>query len=389
MNSVGVINQFQEVFEVKNDIKCFFAPGRVNLIGEHIDYNGGYVFPCALTFGTHGAFRKRNDKLVRLYSGNFENFGILKFNIEDFMYDKKDEFANYVKGIIFEYQKLGIKFESGFDVYYYGSIPNGSGLSSSASLEVLTSFAIKEIYSIDIEMVELIKLCQRVENHYMDVNSGIMDQFIIGLGKTDHAMLLNTETLEYRDVPARMDGVSIVIGNTNKKRELADSKYNERRSECEKALELLSEKVEINNLCDLTMDEFAEVSEGLDEVSYKRAKHAVYENERTLLSLEALEKNDLEKFGQLMTASHKSLQFDYEVTCLELDTLVKYALLHDGVLGARMTGAGFGGCTVNLVENEHVESFIENVGTLYKEEIGYKADFYVANIGSSVRAVET
>jgi galactokinase len=389
MKSKELFANFEKAFGHTKNLEEFFAPGRVNLIGEHIDYNGGFVFPCALTFGTHGVFSKREDKRVRLYSGNFEQFGILEFDLNDYSYKSEDQFANYVKGICFEYEKLGLNFENGFDVYYFGEIPNGSGLSSSASLEVLTAFAIREMFDFEISLVKLVKLCQRVENHYMGVNSGIMDQFIIGLGKEGHAMLLNTESLEYFDVPARMEGISIVIGNTNKKRELADSKYNERRSECERALAKLQTKVEIKNLCDLSRVEFDRVSDVLEGVELKRARHAVYENERTKESLEALNDSNFTRFGELMTLSHHSLQYDYEVTCTELDTLVSQALKQKGVLGSRMTGAGFGGCTVSLVEDANVEAFIKNVGDSYEKEIGYKADFYVASVGSGVKRMNS
>jgi len=387
METRMLLENFEKVFGHRTNLEEFFAPGRVNLIGEHIDYNGGFVFPCALTFGTHGVFSKRDDKLVRMYSGNFDKFGVLEFDLDDFSYKSEDQFANYVKGIVFEFEKLGMSLNQGLDIYYYGEIPNGSGLSSSASLEVLTSFAIKEMFNFEISMVDLVLLCQRVENHYMGVNSGIMDQFIIGLGKEEHAMLLNTETLEYFDVPARMDGISIVIGNTNKKRELADSKYNERRAECEIALKKLQEKADIKNLCDLSLDEFNAINDLLEGVELKRARHAVSENERTKESLEALNDSDFTRFGELMTQSHKSLQYDYEVTCKELDTLVGFALEQKGVLGARMTGAGFGGCTVSLVKDADVEDFIKHVGSSYEQEIGYKADFYVASVGSGVKRI--
>jgi galactokinase len=373
--------KFEEVFQTKSDAS-YFAPGRVNLIGEHTDYNGGHVFPCSLDFGTYLLLRKRDDKQLRFYSVNFDALGVIEVNLETLVYDKKDNWTNYPKGVIDVMQKLGNDVPHGFDFLFFGNIPNGAGLSSSASVEMVTAVAVDDVFGFGIDRVELVKISQRAENEFVGVNCGIMDQFAIGMGKKDHAILLDTNTLKYEYAKLEMDGVSIVIANTNKRRGLADSKYNERRSECELAVEQLNTKLDIKTLGELSVEEFEANKELIEsEVVYRRARHAVTENIRTKRSVEALRNNDLKLFGELMNQSHISLRDDYEVTGNELDTLVSFAWEANGVLGARMTGAGFGGCTVSLVKDENVDEFIETVGKKYEEAIGYKADFYVANIG--------
>lgn len=378
-------DNFVNVFNVK-DQHLFFSPGRVNLIGEHTDYNGGHVFPCALSFGTYGILSKRNDRKVRLYSMNFEDLGVIEFDLDHMVYDKAHDWANYPKAVIKTFENHGHKTEHGFDILFYGNIPNGAGLSSSASLEVLMAVIINDLNNFNLDMISMVKMCQEAENKFIGVNCGIMDQFAIGMGTEGCAILLDCKTLEYRYSKINMEGYKIVIGNTNKKRGLADSKYNERRSECETALAQIQTVKNINSLGELTEEEFEEVKNVItDPIVRKRAKHAVYENQRTLKAVKALENNDLLLFGKLMSESHISLRDDYEVTGKELDTLVSLAWEMPGVIGARMTGAGFGGCTVSIVKEENVQNFIDTITKKYTEIIGYAPDFYVATISDGAR----
>lgn len=364
----------------------YFAPGRVNLIGEHTDYNGGNVFPCALTIGTYMIARKREDKLVRLYSKNFENLGIIEFNIDDLKNEKVHDWANYSKGVIWALKENGYTINNGFEGYVYGNIPNGAGLSSSASLELVTGVTLKDLFNLDVDMIDLVKFSQLAENKFIGVNCGIMDQFAIGMGKENCATLLDTNTLKYSYAPISLVDASIVISNTNKRRGLADSKYNERRGQCEEALKELQKELNIKALGELSEEEFEKYKHIItDDINRKRAKHAVYENVRTLKAAEALKNNEIELFGKLMNESHISLRDDYEVTGIELDILVELAWKQEGVIGSRMTGAGFGGCTVSLVKNDDIDNFIKNVGAAYKDKIGYEADFYVVNIGDGAR----
>ncbi|MGX6978028.1 galactokinase [Vagococcus elongatus] len=376
---------FKKMFDAESD-GVFFAPGRINLIGEHTDYNGGHVFPASITLGTYGVARKRTDKTLRLYSENFPELGIFELNLENLDYKTEDNWTNYPKAMFKFIQEDGYTIDTGADIYFYGTIPNGAGLSSSASIELLTGVIINDLFSLDIPMLDLIKYGKKTENDYIGVNSGIMDQFAIGMGKKDMAILLDTNTLNYELVPAVFGDNVIVIMNTNKRRELADSKYNERRSECEEALKRLQKELSIQSLGDLDEATF-EANKGLinDPVLEKRARHAVSENQRTLKAKAALEKGDLAEFGQLLNASHHSLQHDYEVTGIELDTLVHEAQKQPGVLGARMTGAGFGGCAIALVNEKELDHFIQHVGQAYQKAIGYPADFYKANIDDGAK----
>ena len=378
---------FKEIFKQDDNIESFFSPGRVNLIGEHTDYNGGFVFPCALDFGTYAIVKQREDKNFRMYSENFEDLGIIEFNLDNLVYNKKDDWANYPKGVIKTFLDKGFKIPNGFDVLFFGNIPNGAGLSSSASIEVLTAVILKSLFNLDIDMVEMVKYCQIAENKFIGVNSGIMDQFAVGMGKKDNAILLDCNTLNFTYVPVKLKDMSIVIANTNKKRGLADSKYNERRSSCEQAVAVLNKNgVNIKYLGELTVEEFNKVKHFIkDEEQLKRATHAVTENERAKVAVEFLKKDDIKTFGELMNKSHISLRDDYEVTGLELDSLVEAAWEEVGTVGARMTGAGFGGCTVSIVKNSEVDNFIKNVGKKYKEKTGLEASFYIANIGDGAR----
>ncbi len=377
--------KFMERFGIEHG-KEFFSPGRVNLIGEHTDYNGGNVFPCAIDKGTFALVKKREDNKFRMYSENFEHLGVVEFYLEKLENEKEHDWANYPKGVIKMFLDGGYRIDRGFDVLFHGNIPNGAGLSSSASIEIATAIILKDLFQLDIEMTEMIKLCQKAENLFIGVNSGIMDQFAVGMGKKDHAILLDCNTLKYEYVPVILKEEVIVISNTNKRRGLADSKYNERREECEKALSELQEKLKINALGELTIEEFEENKNLIkDEVRRKRAKHAVYENQRTLKAQKELSDGNLSEFGKLMNQSHESLRDDYEVTGIELDTLVEIAREQEGVIGSRMTGAGFGGCTVSIVRTDKVESFIKNVGEKYKEKIGYDADFYIVEVSEGAR----
>lgn len=376
-------NKFAEVFGPEGESAVYFAPGRVNMIGEHTDYNGGHVFPCALTIGTYGVVRKRQDRKLCFYSMNFEQLGVMESSLDELVPSKDADWTNYPKGVLWAFKERGMEVTEGFDLLLFGNIPNGSGLSSSASVEVLTGYILKDQYGFDVTNQDLALIGQFSENRFNGVNCGIMDQFAIAMGKADHAIFLDTNTLDYTYVPLKLDGAKIVIACSNKKRGLGDSKYNERRSECETALAELQKVVDIKSLGELTEEQFEANKDAIgDEVRVRRARHAVYENQRTIQAVEALQKQDLKKFGELMNASHVSLRDDYEVTGIELDTLVEEAWKVDGVIGSRMTGAGFGGCTVSIVEDAAVDRFIESVGTAYRDKIGYAADFYVVQVGS-------
>ncbi|MGE7860218.1 galactokinase [Bacillus cereus] len=379
--------KFAEIFG-NQETNQYFSPGRINLIGEHTDYNGGYVFPASITYGTYGVARRREDDRVLVYSTNFEELGVISFTVNELNYDKNDNWANYVKGVILTLKEAGYKIDSGFELLVEGTIPNGAGLSSSASLELLVGVVLEDLFNLNVTRLELVKMGKKVENEFIGVNSGIMDQFAIGFGEEDKAILLDTNTLEYEMVPVVLNDYAIVIMNTNKRRELVDSKYNERRAECEEALACLQTKLEIRALGELSKAEF-DANQNLigNEILMKRAKHAVYENERTKKAKEALTANDLEEFGNLLNASHASLRDDYEVTGLELDTLVATAQKQEGVLGARMTGAGFGGCAIALVKESKIHAFKNNVYEEYLKVVGYAPVFYVAHIGSGTTAI--
>ncbi|MDR1664593.1 MAG: galactokinase [Clostridiales bacterium] len=360
-------------------LRFFYAPGRVNLIGEHLDYNGGYVFPCALNLGIYSAARKRGDSLIRLASGNMEP----KVTVDSahIFYDTKDGWANYPKAVIHELLRMGYT-PGGFDLYVWGDMPNNAGLSSSAAIELLTCAVSDRLFDLGVGSIERAKLCQRAENGFVGVNCGIMDQFASGMGKKDNAILLDCSTLEYQYVPLKLGDYRLIISNTNKKRGLTDSKYNERREECERALHDLQKVCDIKNLCDLSADDFEKYKNAIgDSVACNRAAHAVYENARTKAAVKALNTGNLREFGKLMNLSHVSLRDLYGVSCTELDVLAEAAWNVEGVLGSRMTGAGFGGCTVSVVHKDAADSFIKNVGETYKTRTGLTADFYIAETG--------
>lgn len=381
MNTQELEHRFEEIYGKKAE-HAFFAPGRVNLIGEHTDYNGGLVFPCALSFGTYLLISKRDDKSTRFDSVNM-NFAAT-VNANAFV-NKPTEWIKYPLGVMKEFADRGYDVW-GYDLLYYGNIPNGAGLSSSASIEVVTAVMLNEMTGAGLDMVELVKISQKAENVYVGVNCGIMDQFAVGMGKAQNAIALDCASLAYNYVPLDMKGYKLVIANTNKKRGLADSKYNERRSECDEAVAAISTVHNIEFLCQLTEEEFEQYSPSIkNNTVRRRARHAVYENQRVVKAIDALKAGKLETFGQLMNASHKSLKEDYEVTGVELDTLAEEGQHLEGVLGSRMTGAGFGGCTVTLVQEDKVDNYIANVGKIYKEKVNLEATFYIADVGEGAR----
>ena len=381
-----VLQKFQEIFGADEGAKAYFAPGRVNLIGEHTDYNGGHVFPCALTIGTYGVARKREDDKLRFYSMNFGELGVIESSLGEFVPGGDKNWTAYPKGVMWAFEQKGMKMQSGLDLLLFGNIPNGSGLSSSASVEVLTGAILRDLFGFDVTNQDLALIGQFSENKYNLVNCGIMDQFAIAMGKKDNAIFLDTADLSFEYAPIKLDGAKIVISCSNKKRGLGDSKYNERRSECETALAELQKVVQIKSLGELSEEQFEKYKDAIqDEVRRKRAKHAVYENQRTLKAVAALKAGNLAEFGELMNASHVSLRDDYEVTGIELDTLAEEASKVPGVIGSRMTGAGFGGCSVSIVKDESVDAFIQCVGEAYNKKIGYAADFYVVEIGDGPR----
>jgi galactokinase len=382
-------DEFVQLYGGEGDIRTFFAPGRVNLIGEHTDYNGGHVFPCALSVGTYAIARKRKDRIVRAFSKNFREWGIIEFPLDELEFNEQHNWANYPKGVVKIFKDHGYPIDQGFDVLFFGNVPNGAGLSSSASIELVTSVMLKGLFDLHVDMLDMVKMSQQAENEFIGVSCGIMDQFAIGMGKKEHAILLDCRTLDYQFSPIKLGNASLVIANTNKRRGLADSKYNERRSECERALSQLQTVLDIQALGDLTPEEFEQHKHLItNETDRKRANHVVYENARTIEAVQRLQKGDLKGFGQLMNQSHISLRDDYEVTGKELDALAEAAWEEEGVIGSRMTGAGFGGCTISIVQNNSIEAFVRNVGRKYKEKTGLTADFYVVEIGDGARELK-
>lgn len=384
-----LVRQFNQIFgDDGAKPRTFFAPGRVNLIGEHTDYNGGYVFPCGLDIGTYAVVRLRGDQKIRMMSHNFYNRGVIECDLNDVTYDDAHDWANYPKGVIKVFSDKGWPLESGFDVLYYGNLPHGTGLSSSASIELVTAVMLKELFNVETSMLDLVQLAQQAENDFVGVSCGIMDMFAIGMSKQDSAILLNCQTLEYQYSPLELEGTSLVITNSQKPRSLADSKYNERRRECERAFKDLQRELNIATLADLSPEHFETYQHLIkNDIDRKRAKHVVYENQRTISAVHHLQSGDIQAFGELMNASHVSLRDDYEVTGDELDTLAQAAWETAGVMGSRMTGAGFGGCTVSIVKDDALDSFKDYVGQQYKEQMGREAEFYVLNVGDGAREI--
>ncbi|MGN0016988.1 MAG: galactokinase [Candidatus Avelusimicrobium sp.] len=387
MNQQALRSKFNEVFQKEK--LYFFAPGRVNLIGEHTDYNGGHVFPCALSFGTHCVFCKRDDDKIRLHSLNLPEKGVIEADLNHIEYKKEQDWANYPLGMIKTLQNHGYKLDHGFELLFWGDIPNGAGLSSSASIELATAVAMNKAFNLHIPQVELVKMAQEDENKFVGMNCGIMDQFASGMGKEDHAILLDCNTLDYEYVPLNLRGVSIVIINSNKKHALVTSEYNTRRKECEHALKELQQKLPVKSLGELSIEQFEQNKHLItNETERCRAKHAVYENQRTLQASAALKKGDLATFGKLMNESHVSLRDDYETSAPELDIIAETAWSVPGVLGARITGGGFGGCAVALVKDEAVKPLMDAINRVYPQKTGLKADFYIASAGGPARQME-
>jgi galactokinase len=384
MTPETLLNEFYAIYgtpDKKPDL--FFAPGRVNLIGEHTDYNGGFVLPCAIQYGTYLLIRKTDGKSMKLASLNLPDKGT--FSTDPTIEKQSVRWFNYPLGVMDQFIKRGIRM-TGMELLFYGDIPNSAGLSSSASIEMVTAFALNELLNAAFERIDLVHLSKRAENEFVGVNCGIMDMFAIGMGEANHAIFLNCHTLEYKLIPVLIPGYKLVIANSNKQRGLADSKYNERVAECQLGVVYLSQVIELSRLGDIGYPQFFKLQEKIpDEVIRRRVRHVVSENQRVLNAVSCLLKSDLRQFGALMNTSHDSLNENYEVTGFELDTLVNEARKINGVIGARMTGAGFGGCTVNLVREESIEKMIREVGEKYEAITGLKADFYIAEISNGVR----
>ena len=382
-----LFEKFEELFGDTSDAHLYFSPGRVNLIGEHTDYNGGHVFPCALTIGTYGAAKKRNDNKIHFYSMNLDNFGVIEVTLKDLSYHAEYNWANYPLGVVWAFAEKGYTLDTGFDMVIWGNIPNGSGLSSSASLEVLTGVILRDLYNIDaLTMTDLALIGQYSENNFNGCNCGIMDQFAVAMGKADNAIFLDTSTLKFEYAPVKLKDAKIIITNSKVKHSLVDSAYNTRRQECADALAALQTVVSIESLGDLDMETFEKYKSVIgDPIKEQRAKHAVAENQRTIDAVAALKADNIELFGQLMNQSHISLRDDYEVSCEEIDILVDLAWNTSGVIGSRITGGGFGGCTVSIVKNDAIDTFIETIGRAYKEKVGHEAEFYTVEIGDGAR----
>lgn len=388
MDFASLTTEYQHHFNASPQ-RLFFSPGRINLIGEYTDFNGGHVFPAAISLGTYGAFTPRSDRTVRMYSANIPAAGMVTFSLDDLSYQQTAGWTNYPKGMLYELAQQGHSIETGFDLYVHGNLPDGAGLSSSASIEMLMGVILKNVYNLDVTQLDLVKAGQLVENDYIGLNSGIMDQFAVGMGRQNQAVLLDTNTMAYQYAPVDLGDYVVVIMNTQKRRELTDSKYNERRQQCEEALRRLQAKLSITSLGELSEQQFDESAYLInDEVLIKRARHAVFENQRTMRAFAALQNHDLATFGHLVNASHVSLHYDFAVSGTELDTLVETAWKQPGVLGARMIGAGFGGCAIALVQQDHVADFETVVGEQYAAKIGHPAEFYLAEIADGPREVQ-
>ena len=386
MNKEELLSGFAKAFGGGGELRGYFAPGRVNLIGEHIDYNGGHVFPCALNTGNTAVVRQRDDRKLRFFSANYPRLGILEASLDDLV-KRSESWTNYVKGVIWGLEKRGMSVTKGFDLYIYGNIP-GSGLSSSAAMEVVVGTMLKDYYGFDLTPVDIACIGQEAENGFIGMNCGIMDQFASAMGKKGQAIFLDTATLEYQYVPLRLEGCKIVVTNSNKPHSLVSSHYNERRQECEKALSDLQKTLPVSALCQLTPEQF-EANKSLiaDPLCRMRAKHAVYEEDRTKRAVKALMANDLVTFGRLLNESGDSLRYDYDATCPEIDALVEEARKQEGVYGSRETGGGWGGNTVSIVREDCVEAFRRNVTEAYRERTGLRCSVYELEVGDGGRRI--
>ena len=383
-----ILSAFDRAFGGRDGAAVYFAPGRVNLIGEHTDYNGGHVFPCALTLGTYAAVRERSDGVIRLCSVNMPEAGVTETSVGDFRPLEDNSWTAYVKGVMWVLDRRGYRMDRGLDIAIGGDLPSGAGLSSSASLEVLTGFFLRDIFGFDVTDIDLALIGREAENGYVGVNCGIMDQFASAMGREDRAIFLDTNTLNYEYVPLDMAGKLLIVTNTNKKHALNDSAYNRRREECAEALRLIKTAADVNTLGDLDEETFKAVKEVItDPVLLRRARHAVTENQRTIRAAEVLKRGDMETFGRLMNASHDSLRDDYEVSCPELDILAEAARDMGGVYGSRMTGGGFGGCTVTLIDADAAAEYREKIGEIYRRKAGYDCSFYTVSAGDGPHRV--
>ena len=377
---------FRERFGSEGDIRVYFAPGRVNLIGEHTDYNGGHVFPCALSMGNYGVARKRNDKTVRWFNMTYPENGVITADITKLAPEDNGLWYDYQLGVLWAFMQKGYEIPCGYDMVMISDMPAGAGLSASASIEELAAVIVKDLFSLDVTMSDCAVIGQYSENNFNGMNCGIMDQFASAMGKKNNAIFLDTDSLEYEYVQLNLKAERIVITNSNVKHQLAGSAYNERRSQCESALRDLKEVIDIKTLGDLSESEFDKNADAIkDPVNRKRAKHAVYENSRTIRAVHALRSGEIEAFGKLMNESHVSLRDDYEVSCPEVDILVEEAWKVEGVIGSRMTGGGFGGCTVSIVKNAHIDEFKDRISRVYREKTGLDAAFYIADAADGAR----
>ena len=387
MNKEELLKEYETTFGEKGK-DVFFSPGRINVIGEHTDYNGGHVFPAAISLGVYGIYGPREDKKVRLFSGNVDG-DIVEFDIDDTTVEKDDRFwTNYFKGMIAYLREKYDNIDHGFNLYIKANLPSGSGLSSSAAIEMLMGIILKDEFNLDVDRIALAKMGQRTENEFVGLNSGIMDQFACIMGKKDSAIFLDCNTLDYEYKPLALGDYEIIIMATNKPHTLADSAYNDRVRECHDAVKKLQAKLDIKTLGELDNDTFDEYAYLINnETEIKRARHAVSENQRTLRATNAMQDGDLEKLGRLIDASHVSLHYDYEVTGQELDTLAEASWAQPGVLGARMIGGGFGGSAIAIVKKDQAEAFKKNVGKIYRDKIGYDASFYDAEIVDGTKRI--
>lgn len=387
MNKEELLKEYETTFGEKGK-DVFFSPGRINVIGEHTDYNGGHVFPAAISLGVYGVYGPREDKKVCLFSGNVDG-DIVEFDIDNTTVEKDDRFwANYFKGMITYLREKYDNIDHGFNLYIKANLPSGSGLSSSAAIEMLMGIILKDEFNLDVDRIALAKMGQRTENEFVGLNSGIMDQFACIMGKKDSAIFLDCNTLDYEYKPLALGDYEIIIMATNKPHTLADSAYNDRVRECHDAVKKLQAKLDIKTLGELDNDTFDEYAYLINnETEIKRARHAVSENQRTLRATKAMQNGDLEKLGRLIDASHVSLHYDYEVTGQELDTLAEASWAQPGVLGARMIGGGFGGSAIAIVKKDQAEAFKKNVGKIYRDKIGYDASFYDAEIVDGTKRI--
>lgn len=389
MNQELLKEKFSEIFFTNGYLRYYFSPGRINVIGEHIDYNGGLVFPCAISLGTYAVVSLRKDDKICVYSENFPKVGVISIDLNEEL-TRDNLWTDYVKGVISEILKTGNKINHGFNAYVVGNLPNGASLSSSASLELLFCEIIRDLNNLELTDLDLVKISQKAENNFVGLHCGIMDQFAIGMSKKDHAILLDCATLEYDYAPLELKDNVILILNTNKRRDLVTSKYNERCAECAEGLKIIQEKYkDVKFLCELVPNDLPNIENYItNEVIYRRVRHVVSEMGRVKTTFEALSKGDLVSVGKLLNASHKSLKEDYEVTGKELDTIVALAQECDGVLGARMIGAGFAGCAIAIVKKDAVEGVISKVKAGYLSEIGYDADIYVAETNNRTSRID-